>query len=46
MNVKLTKKRRKELRKEYERIQGLRYVEGLKEEPFVSWFEWVKYKIT
>ncbi|MBW8245180.1 hypothetical protein K1F50_20415 [Muricauda oceani] len=40
----ISKKRKKELREEYERINGLRYVRGLKKEPSVSWFEWVGYR--
>jgi len=38
---KLTKKRRKELRKLYDKIQGEKYVKGIQEQPFVGLMEWV-----
>lgn len=33
---KLTKKRRKELRELYYKIQGERYIKGIQEQPFIS----------
>ena len=38
---KLTKKRRKELRELYDKIQGGKYVKGIQEQPFVGLMEWV-----
>ena len=40
----VNKQIRKELRKEYERIQGERYTKELQQHPQISWFEWVEYK--
>ncbi|MDC0249020.1 hypothetical protein OAK23_02615 [Flavobacteriaceae bacterium] len=37
----MDKKRRRELREEYEKIQGERYVKQIQKEPSVSWSEWV-----
>jgi hypothetical protein len=39
-----SKKRRKELREEYNKIQGKKYVEEIKKYPHISSFEWVEYK--
>lgn len=38
---KLTKKRRKELRELYDKIQGEKFVKGIQEQPFVGLMEWV-----
>jgi len=43
--VKLSKIRRKELRKEYEKTRGEKYVTELEKLPTMSWFEWVELKI-
>mgnify|MGYP000852330540 FL=1 len=40
----MDKKRRRELREEYEKIQGERYVKQIQKEPSVSWFEYVELK--
>jgi len=42
---KLSKKRRKELREFFEKIQGERYIRELKKEPLCGSFEWVRYMI-
>ena len=41
--MKLTKKKRRELRNKFERLEGLKYVKGIKRYPNLSWFEWVGY---
>jgi len=38
-----SKERRKELRKEYEKIQGERYTRELQKTHHISLFEWVEY---
>ena len=44
-NIKsMNKKRRKELRNIYEYINGVKYVEEIKKQPSVSWFDWVGIK--
>jgi hypothetical protein len=40
----VNKHRRKELRKEFEKIQGERYLKQIQKEPSVSWFEYVEIK--
>ena len=42
----MDKKRRRELREEYEKIQGERYVKQIQKEPAVSWGEWVEIMIS
>ena len=37
----ITKKRRKELRELYDKIQGEKFVKGIQEQPFVGLMEWV-----
>jgi len=39
-----SKKRRKELREEYEKIQGDKYTKELQNTHHISSFEWVEYK--
>jgi hypothetical protein len=39
-----SKKRRKELREEYNKIKGKKYIEEIKKYPHISSFEWVEYK--
>jgi len=39
----VNKQRRKELRKEYERLEGLNYVKSIKEYPPISLIDWVDY---
>ncbi len=41
----LSKKRKKELRELFEKIQGERYVRKLERQPLCSSFEWVGYMI-
>jgi hypothetical protein len=41
--MKLNKSEKKKLRLEYERLEGLKYVEGIKNHPDLSWFDWVYY---
>ncbi len=41
--MKLSKERKKELRKEYERLEGLKYVKSIKEHPPTSLIDWVDY---
>lgn len=41
--MKLNKSKKKKLRLEYERLEGLKYVEGIKKHEDLSWFEWVGY---
>ena len=36
--------RRKEVRKEFEKIQGETYVKQIQKEPSVSWFDYVELK--
>jgi hypothetical protein len=42
--MKLSKKRKKELRRIYEEKIGKEYLEELKKQPTYSPFEWVEYK--
>jgi hypothetical protein len=37
----ITKKRRKELREIYDKIQGEKYIKELQEQPFLGIMEWV-----
>tara|TARA_R110002096_G_scaffold337665_1_gene530967 strand:- start:525 stop:668 length:144 start_codon:yes stop_codon:yes gene_type:complete len=37
----ITKKRRKELRELYDKIQGEKYIKGHEEQPYVGLIEWV-----
>jgi len=39
-----SKKRRKELRKEYEKTEGERYVKELQKTHHITLLEWVEYK--
>jgi hypothetical protein len=41
--MKLNKSNKKNLRLEFERLEGLKYVEGIKDHPDPSWFDWVYY---
>ena len=41
--MKLNKSKKKELRLEYERLEGLKYVKGIKEYPPTSLIDWVDY---
>jgi len=41
--MKLNKSKKKKLRLEFERLEGLKYVEGIKNHPDPSWFDWVGY---
>jgi hypothetical protein len=38
---KITKKRKKELRKIYEEIQEKKYLEGVEKSPMCTYYEWV-----
>ena len=40
-SVKLSKEKRKELRKEYEKIQGKKYVDEIRQHTDISLYEWV-----
>ena len=40
----MNKQRRKELRKEFEKIQGENYVKQIQKEHSISWFEYVELK--
>jgi len=40
----MDKKRRKELREEYEKKKGEEFVKELEKQPSVSWFEYVELK--
>ena len=41
--MKRNKSKRKKLRLKYERLEGSKYVEGIKNHPDPSWFDWVYY---
>ena len=41
--MKITKEKRKKLLQEYERLEGLKYVKGIKEYPPTSLIDWVGY---
>jgi len=41
----ITKKRRKELRELYDKIQGEKYVKGIQEQPFVGLIEFVDFMV-
>jgi len=41
--MKLNKSKKKKLRLEYERLEGLKYVNDINTYEDLSWFEWVSY---
>ena len=41
--MKITKEKRKKLRLEYERLEGLKYVKEINTYHDPSWFDWVSY---
>lgn len=42
--MRISKKKKKELRNIYEYIKGVEFVKELENEPPLSWFEWVELK--